>query len=312
MHLPGFARPVVCGVDLGSHAIHVVALTGGRRGWRTVAAGLVPTGPQAAAAVTTLMSRWRFRRPAFVAALPTQAAFIRRRTVPSAPATDLAAVLQGLARDVLPFPPAELHVDHFLVTDDRIAEPESVDVLLVAARRDQVRERLQALSSLGVTPDVLDVDCLALANAYLVNYPERRADSVCLVDVGHRSTTVALVERGSIASTGVIDQGGRQYADAAGDALGDLHHQLAAEIRRFCGDLPQRAGAFRLLMSGGACRSAGMREALADQVKCVVELADPFRRITSPWPGEAEGTRADYMIAVGLALRRPYDREGNR
>lgn len=316
MHLPSFSRPVVCGVDLGSHAIHVAALAERRRGWTVAGTGKLPTGPDAAEGMASLLNRWRFRYPTFVGALPTHAAFVRRRSLPAPSGADVAAAIPGLARDVLPFPATELHLDYHLVESADPATANPVDVLLVAARRDQVRERLTDLAAIGVTPDVLDVEALALTNAYLANYPERRSGPALLVDVGHRSTTVAVVEGSSIASTRAIDFGGRLYLDAPADLYRDLHHQLARELRRFAGDVLDRPDApVHVMLSGGACRLAGMRDCLSDELQRVAEFANPFRRISGSRPDVgADGGAAscEYMVAVGLALRHPFDRGERR
>ncbi|MGE3345247.1 MAG: pilus assembly protein PilM [Vicinamibacterales bacterium] len=327
-------RSVTCGFDLGSHSIHVAAVAH-TRGHRTLlAAESLPAGAEAPDRLLALFARWRLGRFPVIAAMPTQSAFVRRVTM-GVREEEVGAALPGLAGRLLPFPPADLHLDHQLLTTATGSTGEALDVLLVAARRDHVRERLAALSVMGALPALLDIEVLALVNAYLTNYPDRRAESVVLVDVGHGSTTMACVEQGRPTLTRVIDVGGRRYLEAltrdagvapdeaaailrtpdaaalpslAADVLRDLHQQLAQELRRSCATRVEAgASPSRLVLSGGACRVPGLREALMADLGYPADHAEPCRRVPARHAPAVADAPA-FMIAVGLALRHPADR----
>jgi type IV pilus assembly protein PilM len=67
----------------------------------------------------------------------------------------------------------------------------------------------------------------------------------------------------------------------------------------------------RIVVSGGASRSEGFTEMLAERFEAPVEVFDPFRKIAidpkklSVEPADIAPTAA---VAVGLALRRVNDR----
>lgn len=329
-------RSVTCGLDLGSHSIHVAAVAHTRRQRTLLAAESLPAGAAAPAGLSALFARWRLGRLSVIAAMPTQSSFVRRLTM-AGPEEEVAAAVPGFAERLLPFPAADLHLDHQVLAAANDTAGEVLDVLLVAARRDHVRDRIAALSAVGAAPALLDIEVLALVNAYLTNYPDWRAESVVLVDVGHHTTTMACVEQGRPTLTRVIDVGGGRYVDAltrdagatadkaaallrstdiaalppqAADVLRDLHHQLAQEVRRCCTTRGE-AGVpvSRLVLSGGACRVPGLREALMADLGHPAVFADPFRRVPTRQSPAAPDAPA-FMIAVGLALRHPADRGG--
>src|SRR3982751_4446934 len=65
---------------------------------------------------------------------------------------------------------------------DGSRNPDEMDVLLVAAKRDLVDAKLRILGDAGVTPSIVDVDAFALHNAFEVNYPEAMKGFVALVN----------------------------------------------------------------------------------------------------------------------------------
>lgn len=344
MGLASAFKPPVVGLDLGTYAVRAVALRPQRKGWALIAAGEVPmplgeapTQTALAEAAATLLDSLGLQRARVAAAISGQAAIVKRLTMPPMGADELAAAIPYEAEQYIPFPLTDVHLDYQVLTGPKALPADALDVLLVAARRDRVDERVAAMSATGRAPVVLDVEAFALANAYEANYPDRTDDFVVLVHVGQRGTIVCLLDHGRIAFTRDINVGGGTYADALQRDLGldptavqrilrqppadddtvagivrDVHHQLMLEIRKTL-DFHQSASTVdriaRVVLSGGACQIEGLRELLASELETEVEVADPFRQVTRPRRavgGDVEGPA--YAIAMGLALRREGDR----
>src|SRR5262249_52306365 len=69
-------------------------------------------------------------------------------------------------------------------------------VLLVAAKRELVEHKLALLSDVGLAPSVIDVDAFALHNAFEINYPEAMNGVVGLVNIGHETTNINILDDG--------------------------------------------------------------------------------------------------------------------
>ncbi|MFQ6045151.1 MAG: type IV pilus biogenesis protein PilM, partial [Gemmatimonadales bacterium] len=84
--------------------------------------------------------------------------------------------------------------------DFQILDPEGeglqMDVLLVAAKRDLVEDKLQLLSQAKLQAALVDVDAFALHNAFSVNYPDAEEGIVALLNIGHEVTNVNIVDHG--------------------------------------------------------------------------------------------------------------------
>lgn len=344
MGLVSAFKPPLVGLDLGTHSVRAVALRPKRKGWVLVAAGEAPmpggadVTPQEVADVAgSLLDSLGLHRASVAAALSGSAVIVKRLTLPPMSAKQLYEAMPLEAEQYIPFPLEDVQLDYEVLDGPRALPADAMDVLLVAARRDRVEERLATMRATGRSPVVLDVEAFALANAYEANYDDRQDAVVVLIHVGRRGTIVCLLEQGQVAFTRDISVGGGHYADALERDLGldaaaaeralrqsphpdeavqgvvrELNQQLMLEIRKtldFHRASSTREGVDRVVLSGGACLIEGLRSLLATELEVEVDIADPFRHITR----SARAIGADvegpaYAVAVGLALRREGDR----
>ena len=107
---------------------------------------------------------------------------IKKISMPVTTQKELRQSLVMEAEQYIPYPINEVIIDgHILASDDRYGQ---MSVLLVAARKEVVNNYIQAIALTKLLkPTVIDVDALALFNAYDFVYPESR-DNVILVDIG--------------------------------------------------------------------------------------------------------------------------------
>lgn len=244
------------------------------------------------------------------------------------------------AREVIRWE-AEQHV-HFDINsvelDFQILDPEAeglqMEVLLVAAKRELVENRVSLLRDAGVTPVVIDVEAFALHNAFEANHPEAMKGIVALVNMGHESTNVNILEDGVPVLTRDIAFGSRKLreqlqrergmtADQAEDVIQgrtpfpDLMRTLevavddvAVGIERASAFLMTRqagAGLGSIYLSGGASRIPGMAEALARRIGVTTRVVNPFERIPIRPGADAGVSLAEsapmLLLPLGLALR---------
>lgn len=183
------------GLDLQPDAVRLVALGQTRQGQPTLEhRGCEPLSPAwmvdgriddftaVTQAVSRLLRRARPRTDKVALALPEAAVITRRITLPQAPSRDaLDARVRAEAEQLLPFPLQEVYLDYGVVARRAAADAgasaqptqvgaplaSAVDVLLVAARRERVRD-LQALAeAVGLEPVAVDVATFAARRALL-------------------------------------------------------------------------------------------------------------------------------------------------
>jgi type IV pilus assembly protein PilM len=342
------------GLDIGSSAVKAVALKRGRGGWSLVAAGEAPlpegslqdgsaAEPTAVSAVVgQLLDSMKMRRARVAAALSGHAVIVKRLSLPSMSQAELNEAIPWEAEQYIPFDLSDVQLDYQVVNSGDAAKS-SLDVLLVAAKRDRIDDRTAIITQTGRKPAVLDIEAFALSNAYQMNYPERTDPLAALVHVGRGITIVCLLEKGEPVFTRDISIGGQVHLDAILRELGPsgiddlgakriLHgqfppdtspEQVAAVLREASAQLVlevrktvdfYRATApveklSRIVLSGGAYQAVGLVDLLASEFGAPVDVFDPFRRVSKPGRAiGADATGPGYAVAVGLAMRSEGDR----
>ena len=101
--------------------------------------------------------------------------------------------------------------------DFQILDPEGdglqMTVLLVAAKRELIETKQALLADVGLEPSIIDVDAFALHNAFALNYPEAMRGIVGLVNIGHETTNVNILDDGVPVLTRDIPVGTRRFRE---------------------------------------------------------------------------------------------------
>jgi len=244
------------------------------------------------------------------------------------------------AREVIRWE-AEQHVPFDIKSvelDFQILDPEGeglqMQVLLVAAKRELVDNKVGLLQDAGVNPVIIDIDAFALHNAFEHNYPDSLSGIIALVNVGHETTNVNILEDGVPIVTRDIPFGSRKIREALQRERGLTAEQAedVVQARETVHDLEtfvdtsadevavgiERASAFlmtredgdsvgRIFLSGGGARIPGMASMLGKRMSVPTELVNSFER-TPVQPSAASEVSIDeaapmLLLPLGLALR---------
>ncbi|MBV9773614.1 MAG: type IV pilus assembly protein PilM [Gemmatimonadetes bacterium] len=248
--------------------------------------------------------------------------------------SDAREVIRWEAEQYVPFDMENVQLDFQIL--DPLDDGLQMSVLLVAAKRDLVDQKVSLLRDAGLTPAVVDVDAFALYNAFEYNYPEAMQGTLALVNVGHEISTVNVLQSGSPVLTRDIPFGSRRLREdlrrlhglTAEDAEAVLQGRSArgAEFRQLlvegCEELAmgiERAVAFlsmsdaggqglgQVFLCGGGARIPGLMDVIATHLRTRTEIANPLQRlkvrpgVTTLFP--VDELAPMLMLPVGLALR---------
>ena len=244
------------------------------------------------------------------------------------------------AREVIRWE-AEQHVPFDIKSvelDFQILNPENqgaqMEVLLVAAKRELVDNRVSLVADAGLAASAIDVDAFALHNAFEHNYPEAMQGIVALANVGHEVTNVNILEDGVPILTRDIPFGSRRVredlqrergltAEQAEDVVQarETVHDLANFVESSADEVAvgiERASAFlmtredghsvgQIFLSGGGARIPGMTETLGRRMNVPTQLVNSFERtpVQANAAGDISISEAAPMLLLplGLALR---------
>jgi type IV pilus assembly protein PilM len=254
---------------------------------------------------------------------------------------ELAESIYWEAEQYIPFDIQDVNLDYQIV--DSGGAGGTMEVLLVAAKKEKIADYTGVISQAGHVPVVVDVDAFALQNAYEVNYGIEAGQVVVLLNAGASAININILNGDQSVFTRDISIGGNAYTEALQkelnlpfDSADQLKKGVPADGVTFDDALPvlravsenvmleiQKTFDFfkataasdridRLVVSGGASRVEGFGEMLADRFEAPVEPFDPFRKIALDAKKFGADTAAELgptaAVAVGLALRRVGDR----
>ena len=248
--------------------------------------------------------------------------------------SDAFEVVRWEAQQHVPFDIEAVELDFQILDPD--GEGLQMDVLLVAAKRDLVEDKMQLLIQAGLEPAIVDVDAFALHNAFELNYPEAMTGVVALLNVGHEVTNVNILLDGIPLLTRDLSVGTRKFREdlqrergmSADDADRLLQgYEVTADLEPYVKNRGEemsvgleRAGAFlqtaardagplqRVYCCGGGARIPGLADVLGERLRLPVEVASPLQRMRVK-DNVFDTLNADemgplLMLATGLALRR--------
>ncbi len=246
--------------------------------------------------------------------------------------SDAREVIRWEAEQHVPFDIKSVELDFQVLNPHD--EGLQMEVLLVAAKRELVDNKVGLLQDAGVEPVIIDVDAFALHNAFEFNYPEAQEGIVALVNVGHETTNVNILENGVPILTRDIPFGTRKIREdlqrergltaeqaedivQARETLDDMDRFVESSADEIAVGI-ERASAFlmtredgetlgKIFLSGGGARVPGMIDALARRMNVETDLVNPFERVPVR-PDAAGDLSIDeaapmLLLPLGLALR---------
>lgn len=237
---------------------------------------------------------------------------------------------------------AEQHVPFDMESvelDFQILDPDGdgmeMQVLLVAAKRELVENKMRMLTDAGIAPSIVDVDAFALHNAFELNHPDAMRGVVGLVNIGHDVTNINVLDEGIPILTRDITVGTRRFRedlqrergvsaeeaeqllqgfdrsphlDAVIESRGE---EIAVGVERaaaFLASSSRSASPLRVVfVCGGGARVPGLADALGKRLRIPVELANPLAKLRVR-DGALDSVVTDevaplLMLPIGLALR---------
>ncbi len=346
----------VVGLDIGSSAVKAVELKPVGKGFKVVAFASEPIPPDSivdgaiidgtgvAEAIRRLFENKAFKTKECAAALSGNAVIVKKINLPQMTEAELAESIYWEAEQYIPFDIQDVNIDYQIL--DAGTGPDSkgtMDVLLVAAKKEKIADYTGVITQAGCVPVVVDVDAFALQNACEVNYGLSAGTVVVLINAGASAVNINILSGDQSLFTRDVSIGGNAYTEAVQkelnlpfesaeqlkkgnpvdgvafeDALPVLHamtENVLLEIQKTFDFFKATATSDRIdriFLSGGAAWVDGFMHALEERFNAPVEMFDPFKKIAFE-PAklgitDPEGLTPSAAVAVGLALRRAGDR----
>lgn len=349
------AVPNIIGLDIGSSSVKMVEVQRSKKGFELQYVGLavLPDGAvvektikkpdQVRLAVDTLHRNSKSKTRNVATSLAGRSVIVKQVTMSSMSDAQLEKQIQLEAEPYIPFDIKDVNLDFFIM-GDRPEKEGTMDVVLVAAKKDYMVEYLGMLSSANLTPVVVDVDPFALEVMFEFCYPSVQEEVVALVNVGAATLNVNILKSGASQYTRDLPVGSdaitreimrffdvdyeraeniKRGAQLEGINPRNLRRIFQRHVETFVGELQKILDFFstnvsydpiqKIFLAGGAATTYGLVSAMESELNIPVEIVDPFLSFKV----DEKVFDAKYLtdigptmgLAVGLALRRETDKQ---
>ncbi|MFW2331123.1 MAG: type IV pilus assembly protein PilM [Nitrospinota bacterium] len=366
MFLFGGSDPFL-GLDIGSNTIKLALLRSSARGSHellnfgltqlepgVVVSGEIEDSEELTESIKSLLKAEKIPKHVkqTVFTIPSTTVIIRKITVPLMSEDDLLESIQQEAEQYIPFDIDEVNVDFQIVSAEgdipkagsktKQNDDRQMDILLVAAKKEVIKEYAEAVKAAGLVPMVVDLDVFALENAFQSIFGLDVTGTVALINIGATVTNINILQNGvtgytkdnNVASQVISEliqrKLGMSFKEAEMHKLGHLQDQHTAEevtpyirdgLRTLTSEINKTFELFartsdakieRIYLAGGGAMMEGIEQIISADTNINCEVINPFQNLKINRRTFDE-SYLKYMapaavIALGLALRRDDDK----
>jgi type IV pilus assembly protein PilM len=272
-------------------------------------------------------------------ALPNAAVITKKIQVPAGQRDeDLELTVETEANQYIPFALDEVNLD-FQVIGPAPNNPEEVEVMIAASRKEKIEDRIAAAEVAGLKTAIMDVDILAAQTAFELmqsQFPDNGKDqNIAIVDVGATMMNVNVLRNNQSIYMREQPFGGTQLTQEIQNHFGLSAEE--AEAAKRAGGLPEnyesdvlqpfldtfglevaRALQFfftstqhnqvnHIVLSGGCAAIPGADVAVTKRTQVNTVVANPFVNMALSSRIKPKSLTQDapsLMVACGLAMRR--------
>ncbi|MCX5700832.1 MAG: type IV pilus assembly protein PilM [Candidatus Omnitrophica bacterium] len=260
---------------------------------------------------------------------------IRYANFPRMNAQELRQALKFEAQKHIPFNISEVNLDGVILKDD--LSDSKMLVLISAAKKELISGRVKLIESVGSSINTIDMDSIALVNAFIFNNPSfeyQEHKAIALLNIGSCVTNLDIVESGiprlsrdihiassnftqKIMSIFELDSANAESlkinpdaerANKVKAAVESVLANLAAEVRTSFDyyESQSATSVVKIFLSGGGSNFTGLNEMLGHSLGIEVEYWDPLKKLQIAQGLDTvklKQSSNQLAIAVGLALR---------
>lgn len=341
------------GVDIGSSAIKVCQLKESRKGLSLVKLGFEPLPPQtiidghvmnSGAVVEALSKVFReanVKSRDVALGVSGQSVIIRKISVPLMTPAELDEQIQWEAEQHIPFDIKDVQIDYEVLR--RRPEAGQMDLLLVAAKRDEINDYAELAREAKLRPLCVDIDAFSIQNIFETTFGLPQDQTIALINVGASLSSLNIVSRGVSAFTRDIANGGNSFTEEIQKQLGvsrdqaeaykvggtgtepvpsQVHNVLAQVADGLAGEIQRSLDFFlatnseggeisRIFLAGGGASLPSLASAIERRARVPVERFNPMSKVTvegSVNPQIAQARGEQLAVALGLSLRKDKEK----
>ena len=350
----GGKRNRLVGLDIGSKSIKAAEIVESKKGYVLskfgmidIPPGLIEEGavkdPEAVAdTIRNLFKSYGIKNHSIALSIGGYSVIVKKISVQSATEEQLQETIHFEAEQYIPFDINDVNLD-FQILGENENNPNQMNVLLVAAKKEMVNDYISLAEMAGLDPRIIDVDAFALQNLFELNYDPNANENIALIDIGASKTSLNILKgdnsvfmRDVSLGCGQINQKIATLIDCSveeaeaikfgesSDKISpeDLSEIISAVVADWCTEIRRALDFFystypddqikKIILSGGGGNIQELRQLLAVETSAEVSTINPFQRFyidDDKFDTEyLEKIAPQAAICMGLATRKVDDK----
>ncbi len=339
------------GVDIGTTSIKVVEISKGKRQPKLQnygvlesyghlerlndaiqTSGLKIVENETVKMIKMLLTKLKIRSRRAIASIPSFSAFTTLIEIPVMPEADTDKTVSFQIRQHIPFPASEAAIEWLKVGEKEDNGFTKQQILIISVPKEQIRKFQNIFKLAGLELKAVEVESLSLIRALIGNDPT----PTLLVDIGGRSTNIAVSDRGFLKYNYQTDFSGGSLTQAISSGL-NINIRRAEELKRQKGilagpgeyelstltlpfldaiinearrakDVYEKSQGLkieRVILAGGGANLLGIEKYFEEQIGLATVVGNPFSKIE--YPSEIEPIVKElgppFAVAIGLGIK---------
>lgn len=290
------------GLDIGASAVKILMLTPLKEGGFEI--GYFAVEPldsnsskeKIAELIKRVISGVDIKMKRVIVSVSGQGVVVRQVLFPVMTDEEFKSAIKFEAEKYIPFNVNDVYLDARIV--DKQAPDRKIKVLIVAAKKELIEERISYLETAGLQAEVIDCDSIAVTNAFMLNNaaltPEK---TISLLNIGAGMTNVCVLKNGALNFARDIP------VEAAN--LDTLETQIRLSFDYYENQFGK--GIDMIYVSGGGLKETGLLKRLSEAFGMEMLIWDPTEKLAVSPKVDAQALKevsSRLAVCVGLATRR--------
>ena len=279
-----------------------------------------------------------------VTSLSGNSVIVKKVTFAQMDETELRDLIRDEAGKYLPFDNMDDVNYDFQILGDNDFNPNQMDVIIVAVKKDIVNSYLDAILAAGLNVTIMDVDSFALETMYEANYDFENNEIVVIINIGASITNINVIKSGMSIFTRDFTLGGNSINEGLQDKYRitfeeaekikveglpgndqdnmELRNSILDFAEPICSEIERSIDYFRstfggeyikhVFLSGGSARIHGLAANLSQRLNVETEIINPFLKIgynrRNVDAKTLDSIKTIAAVALGLGLRKIGDK----
>lgn len=327
------------GIDIGNYAIKLAILSNNRGRVRIeqlasvpippsmISSGLILDGEGLTEEIAGLFQRAGVRRDRVVLAVGGNDVFVRRVSIPRMSYAEAVRQIPQNSSLKLGIDPESHKVDIHIIDPD--GQGATMLAIVVAARKDAIENRQRVVLDAGAMVHAVDVGVFAIFNAFAYCHSDSVQLRCTLLDIGHESSQIVILDRGAPAVARTVDVGVSHLIEQLSansllpeeakrvirssnppaiyeDVFRSWSESLIEQVRRSAASISRReSDTGPIYLTGGGAGIDGLAPFIQSLAGSSVSVFNPLRVLDyneAGFPSDGQHG-SSFALAIGLALR---------